>query len=297
MQNQLFSRVKNALEWRWQFINDSTALESTERLRVLLPVGKRHTLTDMLRQRIQIKPDGSTFIDIGSHRVYLSTGSADSTPPPETMIEGFLTILHEAYCPGPDFLRGQVQLSVGDVVFDVGANVGTSALYFSDIVGAEGQVYSFEPVHQEALLHTVTVNKKTNVEVLAYAISEQAGFATFALSDKGIDARISEFASGQKAVNIRQTAHEVTVPVITIDQFVEEREIDRIDLIKLDIEGTEEYALRGAVKTLERLRPNLSIASYHTDPLGDPQHHKLVALLKTLSYEIEEVGTRHIYAW
>ena len=83
----------------------------------------------------------------------------------------------------------------------------------------------------------------------------------------------------------------------TLDAFVEERSVDRVDVVKLDVEGAEELVLRGSKRVIDQFRPKLTIASYHTDPDGDKQHPKLVALLRDWGYELEEVPGKHIYAW
>jgi FkbM family methyltransferase len=53
------------------------------------------------------------------------------------------------------------------------------------------------------------------------------------------------------------------IPVTTIDQIVQDNGLSRVDQIKMDIEGSERYALAGAKNTLVRYRPRLSIAAYH----------------------------------
>jgi FkbM family methyltransferase len=56
---------------------------------------------------------------------------------------------------------------------------------------------------------------------------------------------------------------ELIVPMTTLDRLIEELKLDRVDFIKMDIEGAEQAALRGAVETLKRHRPILAIGSYH----------------------------------
>ena len=65
----------------------------------------------------------------------------------------------------------------------------------------------------------------------------------------------------------------------------------------MDIEGTEELAIRGAKKLIDKYRPKWSISSYHIGFDNEPQHDKLVTLLKENRYKIEEIKGSHIYAW
>ena len=61
------------------------------------------------------------------------------------------------------------------------------------------------------------------------------------------------------------------IPVTTIDALVAELHLPRVDFIKMDIEGAEPRALKGARKTLKRFRPRLAISSYHA-----PDHPVLI---------------------
>jgi FkbM family methyltransferase len=61
----------------------------------------------------------------------------------------------------------------------------------------------------------------------------------------------------------RRAARVVKVKCVTIDQIVDGLQLDRCDLIKMDIEGAEPGALQGARRTIQRFRPRLSLASYH----------------------------------
>jgi hypothetical protein len=109
------------------------------------------------------------------------------------------------------------------------------------------------------------------------------------LSDKLIDCSIARAPSGH---NVK-----LKISLTTVDEFVEQEKLPRVDFIKMDIEGAEEPALRGAMRTINRFRPKWSIASYHLDFAGEPQHPKLVRLLKESGYRVEEVEQQRIYAW
>ncbi len=121
-------------------------------------------------------------------------------------------------------------------------------------------------------------------------VGAASGEAEFAITDRGIDSRMDPVGKG----GIRRQ-----IPITTLDEFVEQEGLDRVDFIKVDIEGAEELALRGAREVIRRFRPKWSLASYHTDCGfgGDPQHPKLVRLLEEYGYSIREVGEERIFAW
>ena len=81
------------------------------------------------------------------------------------------------------------------------------------------------------------------------------------LTDRDDDrVNISSPAPGAR---ITQKDSDRTVETITIDSFVEQRNLERVDFIKMDIEGSEVPALTGAIKTIQRHKPKLAICVYH----------------------------------
>jgi FkbM family methyltransferase len=139
----------------------------------------------------------------------------------------------------------------GDTVIDGGACTGDTALVFSNAVGAAGKVYSFDPVadHLAILAHNARQFPYPNVEVMPYG-----------LSDHNVDADpivINQYAPGFHAgTNLR-------IPLRSIDSLVADGRIDKIDFIKLDIEGAEMETLRGAAQSIARFKPKLAISLYH----------------------------------
>ena len=113
--------------------------------------------------------------------------------------------------------------------------------------------------------------------------------------------QVSDFCLDSSLVsnNYIQKGFTTTVPVeiITLDSFVSQNNIQKVDFIKMDIEGFEELAIRGAHEVIKKFKPVWSISSYHTDFVNEKQHPKLVKLLKSYNYTIEEEGSRHIFAY
>lgn len=241
----------------------------------------------LLRQCLRFACDGQPYFDLGSDRIFFHPERAVADE--EAILQGALIILCEAYIRGQKFFFRRANIAPGDVILDLGGNLGTSALLFSRLTGSQGKVYSFEPVFHQLLQRNLRENAIDNVEVVAAGVGATSGEAVFAVTDIGIDSRFAPPSKGDK--------QGLNVPIIKLDDFVEQRQLQRLDFIKMDIEGAEELALRGAECLLAQFRPKLSIASYHTDFEGEKQHPKLLRLLREWGYQVEEIPNKHIYAW
>lgn len=135
------------------------------------------------------------------------------------------------YLPGP-----------GDVVVDVGAGVGEEALVFSRLVGPTGRVIAIEahPRTAECLRRTVALSRCTNVTVLACAVSDRDGEVHIGDEDAHLANSIVAGGVG------------VAVPARRLDAVLREAGLDRVDFVKMNIEGAEVAALRGT--DLDRVR-------------------------------------------
>jgi FkbM family methyltransferase len=124
-------------------------------------------------------------------------------------------------------------------IFDLGANAGQSAVYFRDLYPA-ARIVSVEADPEVARLVARNMRGDTNHEILAAAVSDHAGTVTLA-RDQG-----HSWAS-------RVVADGLTVPAVTIMDMMNERGIDQLDVLKIDIEGEEWVALT-ADRVLEKMR-------------------------------------------
>jgi FkbM family methyltransferase len=131
-------------------------------------------------------------------------------------------------------------LRPGNVVVDVGANIGTLSLAASRAVGPSGKVYSLEahPRTYRFLHRNLALNHVKNVVARHVAVGNSAG--TLRLSDKRSDDENTVLLDGGGLV----------VPVCTLDDLL--RNAQHIDLLKIDVEGYEKYVLEGAAEVLKR---------------------------------------------
>jgi FkbM family methyltransferase len=130
----------------------------------------------------------------------------------------------------------------GAVVVDIGANIGIYSRFFSDSVGSTGVVHAFEPSPENFRRLRSATRKFTNVRLWQAAVGERSGRSQLYLSDHlNVDHR-AYLPEGDS----RDT---VPIDVIALDDYF--RPGDRVDLIKLDVQGYELHALRGANRVLQ----------------------------------------------
>jgi FkbM family methyltransferase len=146
----------------------------------------------------------------------------------------------------------------GDIVLDLGACWGDTALYFAEKVGDKGKVYSFEfiPKNIEIFHKNIEMNPilKSRIELVPQPVSDKNENTIFFM-DCGPASQI------KTAPFTEQTGSAST---ITIDDFVLLNNVQKVDFIKMDIEGAEPAALKGAINTIKNFKPKLAIAIYHS---------------------------------
>jgi FkbM family methyltransferase len=149
-------------------------------------------------------------------------------------------------------------LTEGMVIIDIGAHMGMYTLTASKLVGASGVVLALEPSTREfqRLTFHVTLNDLRNVRCLQIAASSSSGEAMLKIG--------SEWNSGHNTFGeffneSVEMLREERVPMQTVDALIAGQGIERVDLIKIDVEGHEFQVLAGAVETISRFRPRILI--------------------------------------
>lgn len=154
--------------------------------------------------------------------------------------------------PELDLMRSL--LGPGATMLDLGAHTGTYALHAARAVGPTGAVYAFEPLpsNAERLRVNVGLNGFTQCTVVQSAVSDVAGRAPFQSVEVG-----GESGWGSMVIDASAVTHAIEVDVVTVDGFAQANGLGRVDLIKLDIQGSELQALRGAEHVLRTSRPHV----------------------------------------
>jgi FkbM family methyltransferase len=149
-----------------------------------------------------------------------------------------------------------VRVERGDVVLDCGGCWGDTTLYFAHASRARVFVFEFIPSNIEALQRNLAMNPEVTdgvVEIVRQPVWSRSGRDVFC-DDKGPASRVSFESTG---------ADEHVVKTIAIDDLARDRKLERLDFIKMDIEGAELDALAGAAESIRRFRPKLAISVYH----------------------------------
>lgn len=147
-------------------------------------------------------------------------------------------------------------LQPGDMFVDVGANVGYFSLLAANVVGPAGGVVAVEasPAVHRRLVRHVAYNGRENVRTVNAAVSGRREALEFVLASR------RNVGAGSVTPYQGQAEQRFTVEAEPLPQLLEEREIRKARVIKVDVEGAEGGVVRGMASMLERLRPDAEIA-------------------------------------
>lgn len=188
-------------------------------------------------------------------------------------------------------LPGTVDPLPGWIVLDVGAYKGETALWLARELGPGGRVVAFEPAASTRTVLQANIARNASpamagIEVVPTAAGARSG-------------RMG-FVSTAQAASQLSSAGDVLVDVTTIDETVDREHLDRVNFIKMDIEGAEVDALQGARRTLQMFAPALAICVYHK-PRDLPDivglvHEIQPAYQLYLSHKSERLGETVLFA-
>lgn len=182
----------------------------------------------------------------------------------------------------------------GDVVVEVGANVGTETIGLADMVGPQGHVYSFEPVpaNLARLRAAISLRAEINVTVEPSAVSDSVGTVDFVIpansrnSGTGhIDSTREGDSSAAPRVQAQATTR-VQVQTTTLDEYF--RRNAKARLLTIDVEGAELMVLRGGQAWIQRNRPIIVLEAHH-------RRQELYDFLRSMDFvvrSIERFGLR-----
>jgi FkbM family methyltransferase len=208
-------------------------LRSSLRGRTRLTAVATRYLTPLWSVPIRIKDCAPVYVDLrSSHAQYLLQGEPWSRAPREQGEQ--------------DVMRRVV--SRGDVVLDIGANVGLHSVLLSSLIGPGGKLFVFEP--NASLLPTLrrTVRGMKNASLQAYGLSDQTGSRTLFVPGDATKASFADWTDEAIDGEVHQSVCEQR----RLDDLVREGTIAAPDFIKCDVEGAELLVFRGGQTVLDR---------------------------------------------
>lgn len=176
----------------------------------------------------------------------------------------------------------------GHVVIDVGANFGFYTRLFSNIVGPKGRVIAFEPVQATISRFLQITRFRKNIELVRKGLgAHESRTKIYTPGDDLGQSSLVRHDSG--SWHFLQNVRQEEILVTTLDKFVVDKAIQRIDFIKVDIEGAEAIFLAGAETTLKRFKPFVYIEVNHLwlKDFGESPH--------TILERFSQLGYRFVY--
>jgi len=295
-------KLQNKIKWRAKYLFELS--------RVLLKEPRRDSLLFLLAHLLP----RDSFLRDKVHQKYIKSFICGSLSSEELVLDLklFKVVADKAHCyknkaitlqffdlvypylaKNPILIREEpyekdgVELKTGDIAVDAGAYLGLFSLLASKKVGPMGKVYAFEPISEnyKLLKKSVKLNKAENIEVIPRALAEKEGMLSM-VAEEGRFNQSSGFLKDGRAKR--------TVKQISLDEFIKQKKISRIDFIKVDTEGMEREVLTGAKRVIRKFKPRLAICTYHR-----PDDSKIIKeIIQSSGQQYKFTQTeKKLYAW
>jgi FkbM family methyltransferase len=160
-----------------------------------------------------------------------------------------------------DFIKAH--LPEGGVSWDIGTERGWFTLLMASLVGPRGRVDAFEafPPNYRKLESNLVLNNFTWVNPNNLAVSNMTGLMHFVPPSDEITHHVGYLkgCGGVGYLTPQPIPGSIVVATVSLDEYAERQPLDRLDIIKMDIEGAEHAALVGAARTIHRFRPKIAV--------------------------------------
>jgi FkbM family methyltransferase len=200
----------------------------------------RRELWSYFRERRQQVPLVVPWYDGLRVQLYLSNDTSKQLFVGGCVEPNEFALLGEFLAPGLTFL-------------DLGANEGLYTVFAAQRVGVTGRVWSVEPSKRELtrLHQNIELNGFENIRTIPVALGDMTGFMDMRIAE---DEHAGHNTLGEFVYDTHLARCE-RVPVRRLDDLLREEGLDRLDVLKVDIEGAEAALLRGATAVLREMRP------------------------------------------
>lgn len=175
-----------------------------------------------------------------------------------------------------DLFHLKSRIDAGTVFFDIGSNIGYYSLTIAQALAGQCRINAFEP--------NPSTFEKLSRNIQSNSMSAVINAHSVALSDRVETGHLVNCAGNSGASHLSSLAGGVPVAVTTLDAFMERSGMDRLDVVKIDVEGYEIRVLRGAQSTLSRFKPDLLIE------FDAPRLRREGATVSNLAGELHALG-------
>ncbi len=181
----------------------------------------------------------------------------------------------------------------GDVILDIGANTGMYSIFLSGIIGESGKIYAFEPDTEtfQILLDNLKINSCSNVTAFNLALSDKESTIEM-ISEATNDAHLKTgdaFRYIKEVTDGEPNPGGKSMKAVRLDGMNEIRNSEKINFLKVDVEGAELLVFKGAAETLRRFKPTIIFelngqltSRFEYKPI------EVLLLLHELGYSLEE---------
>ena len=182
----------------------------------------------------------------------------------------------------------------GDIVFDIGGNFGWYSCHLAQLIGETGKVHVFEPTNaiDELGKNLILNGFKARCILKKVALGAKKGTETLFIPQK-LGTAFASLREHSYGDSDKVETDKVNVPIEKLDDYVNVNQIKKVDFIKMDIEGAEYLALKGAENVLKQYSPviMLELQSVHTKLFGYAPE-ELINYLENLGYHLYEIDEK-----
>jgi len=166
---------------------------------------------------------------------------------------------------------------------DIGSNIGYYVLMESKAVGDKGMVIAIEPSPKnfQQMKKSLELEKTSNVDAYNFAAGEEDGESDFLIHERSNCSKIIP-----KGEPLPEFANVIKIPLKKIDSFIEDKKLNRLDFIRMDIEGYEIKLFEGLWNTLRKFKPMIQM-EFHDIQFNIEEKTKFFQRLKKEGYEIK----------
>jgi len=182
-------------------------------------------------------------------------------------------------------------LKKGMTCLDIGANIGYYVLLESNIVGDEGKVIAIEPSppNYDCIKNNLELENTKNVEAFNFAAGDTEGKIRFFVNKRSNGCKV--LLEGEEPPNRPGTI--TNVPVRKVDIFLEEIKVDKVDFVRMDVEGYELNIFEGMANTIRKSKPIVQL-EVHKGRMGIENTKKFFEFFKNNGYKVNSYHQRDL---